>query len=197
VLPPALPATYRKSVLGEQLLEMRTWPPSLKESPNPALNAYGDILITQVEAADEALKLVSAAEQRNEDFRTLGERKQFFDKVNGLRKLLHGEVSKMVHDHPEWNLTRDYVDALFEHDTAPSEPSDTDLERKIEAAGAEHTRLIAMREQRIRAEQLKVIEAAEAEKKAKLAAIEAAEKVAAEASAKIAALKAELSPASL
>jgi hypothetical protein len=99
------PNRFRKSVLGPQLTAMRTWAPSLTESPIPALSAYGTTLTAQIAAADEALMLASVAEQKIIDFRVLGQRKQLFDKVNGVRKQLHGDVSKMVHDHPEWSLT--------------------------------------------------------------------------------------------
>jgi hypothetical protein len=188
------PSRFRRSVLGPQLTAMRTWPPSLKESPIPALSAYGDTLTAQIEAADEALMLVSVAEQKITDFRLFGSRKQLFDKVNGARKQLHGEVSKMIHDHPEWSLTRDYVNALFEHESAPPELSVAELSQKIEAANSEVAKLTALREQRIANEQAQAAERAELEKKAKLAVIEAAEKAAAQAAAKVAALKAEICP---
>ncbi len=188
------PSRFRRSVLGPQLAAMRTWPPSLKESQIPALNAFGDPLVTQIAAADEALMLVSAAEQKIIDFRALGQRKQLFDKVNGARKQLHGDVSKMIHEHPEWCLDREYVDALFEHDSPSAELSDSELNQKIEAAGSELAKFTAIREQRIKDEQAEAAERAQAEKQAKLAIIEAAEKAAAEAAAKVVALKAQLSP---
>lgn len=188
------PSRFRKSVLGPQLTAMRTWSPSLKESQIPALSAYGDTLSAQIGAADEALMLVSMAEQKIIDFRLLGARKQLFEKVNGARKQLHGEVSKMIHDHPEWSLTRDYVSALFEHQSLPPELSVAELNQKIEAASSEVARLTALREQRIKAEEAEAAERAELEMKAKLAMIEAAEKAAEKAAARVAALKAGLSP---
>ena len=184
------PSRFRKSVLGAQLTAMRTWPPSLI----PALSAYGDTLTAQIEAADEALMLASVAEQKIIDFRVLGKRKQLFDKVNGARKQLHGDVSKMIHDHPEWSLTRDYVNALFEHQSSPPELSVAELTQKIDAASSEVAKLMALREQRIADEQAEAAERAELEKKAKLAVLEAAEKAAAQAAAKLAALKAEICP---
>jgi hypothetical protein len=188
------PNRFRKSVLGAQLTAMRTWPPSLKESLIPALSAYGDTLTAQIAAADEALMLASVAEQKIIDFRVLGKRKQLFDKVNGARKQLHGDVSKMIHDHPEWSLTRDYVNALFEHQSSPPELSVAELNQKIDAASSEIAKLTALREQRIKDEQAEAAERAELEKKAKLAVLEAAEKEAAQAAAKVAALKAAISP---
>ncbi|HZF52811.1 MAG TPA: hypothetical protein VE093_29345 [Polyangiaceae bacterium] len=189
------PSRFRKSVLGPQLTAMRTWVPSLTESPIPALSAYAGPLAAQIQAADQALALASVAEQKITDFRMFGERKQLFDKVNGARKQLHGDVSKMIHEHPEWSLTRDYVNALFEHDSAPPELSIAELNEKIQAANSEAAKLTALREQRIADEQAEAAERAEAEKKAKLAVIEAAEKAAAQAAARVAALKADLSPA--
>jgi hypothetical protein len=188
------PNRFRKSVLGPQLTAMRTWAPSLTESPIPALSAYGNTLTAQIAAADEALMLASVAEQQIIDFRVLGQRKQLFDKVNGARKQLHGDVSKMVHDHPEWSLTRDYVNALFEHRSLPPELSVAELTQKIDAASSEVAKLTALREQRIKEEQAEAAERAELEKKAKLAVLEAAEKAAAQAAAKLAALKAEICP---
>jgi hypothetical protein len=190
------PSRFRRSVLGPQLAAMRTWPPSLKESQIPALVSYGEALTAQVAAADDAVTRLSVADQETTDFRTFGARKQLFDKVNGARKQLHGDVSKMIHEHPEWNLTRDYVEALFEHRTRTkaAPPSDAELEEKIKAAHSEAARLTAVREERIKRAEAEVAERAEAEKKAKLLAIAAAEKAAAEANAKLLALKADLDP---
>jgi hypothetical protein len=187
------PSRFRRSVLGAQLTAMRTWPPSLKDSQIPALNAFADPLSAQIEAADEALAGVSVAEQKIVDFRTFGARKQLFDKVNGARKQLHGEVSKMIHERPQWNLSQAYVSALFEHDSGPPELSVAELNQKIEAANGEVAKLMAQRDQRIAEEQAEAAERAELEKKAKLAVLEAAEKAAEKAAAKVAALKADLS----
>ncbi len=188
------PSRFRRSLLGPQLTAMRTWPPSLKESPIPALCAYADPLTAQIEAADVALSGLSVAEQKLIDFRSFGPRKQLFDKVNGARKKLHGDVAKMVHEHPEWNLTLAYASALFEHDSGSPDLSVAELNQKIEAANGEAARLMAQRDQRIAEEQAEAVERAEAEKKAKLALIEAAEKDAQKAAARVAALKADLSP---
>lgn len=188
------PSRFRKSVLGAQLTAMRAWPPSLKESLIPALSAYSNTLTEQIMAADEAQMRASVAEQKIIDFRVLGPRKQLFDKVNGARKQLHGDVSKIIHDHPEWSLTRDYVNALFEHQSGPTELSVAELNQKIEAASRELAKLTALREQRINDETADAAERAELEKKAKLSALEAAEKAAAIAAAKVAMLKGELSP---
>jgi hypothetical protein len=188
------PHRFRRSVLGPQLTVMRAWPPSLKESTNPTLKAHGELLTTQVAAADDALKMVSVAEQELTDFRTFGERQQLFNEANGLRKQLHGDVSKLVHAHPEWSVGRTYVNALFEHESAHPDLTDADIERKIEALNADLAKLTALREERAKEAEAEAQERAEAEKQAKLATIEAAEKAAAEANAALAALKAELGP---
>lgn len=188
------PSRFRRFLLGPQLDAMRTWPESLKESKIPALVAYGEALIPQIAAADQALALLSVAEQKITDFRATGQRKQLFDKVNGARKQLYGDVSKMVHDHPEWNVAKDYIDALFEHDTGNGEMSDAELDERINATNAQAAKLMALKEQRAKDAAAKEAAKAEAEKKAKLLAIEAAEKAAADAAAKVAAMKAELGP---
>ncbi|MCK6586713.1 MAG: hypothetical protein L6Q76_03905 [Polyangiaceae bacterium] len=188
------PSRFRKSIFGAQLTAMRAWPPSLKESLIPALSAYSDTLTEQIAAADKAQMLASVAEQKIIDFRMFGPRKQLFDKVNGARRQLHGDVLKMSHDHPEWNLSRDDVNALFEPPSGPAELSVTELNQKIEAASRELTRLTALREQRINDEMAGAAERAELEKKARRSALEAAEKAAAIAVAKVTMLKGELSP---
>jgi len=186
------PNRFRRSVLGPQLAVMRTWVPSLQESTNPTLKAYGELLDTQIATADKAVQTVSLAEQELTDFRAFGERQQLFSEVNGLRKELHGDVAKLCHAHPEWGVGRDYVDALFEHQSAPPELSDADLARKIASLSADVARFTALREQRVEDAKVEAQERAEAEKKAKLVLLEAAEKAAAEASAKVAALKAQI-----
>lgn len=188
------PHRFRRSVLGPQLAVMRTWPPSLKESTNATLKMHGDLLVLQIAAADDAIKMVSLADQELTDFRTFGDRQQLFNEANGLRKALHGDVSKLIHAHPEWNLGRTYVNALFEHETAQPELSDADIDRKIEALGAELAKFTALREQRAKDAEAEAQERAQAEMQAKLATIEVAAKAAAEANAKLAALKAQISP---
>jgi hypothetical protein len=192
--PSESPSRFKKPKLSEQLAAMRTWPPSLLDSPNPALKAYGAALVAQIDAADEAVARVSTADQKLADFRTTGARKQFFDKVNGARKKLHGEVAKLVHDHPEWNLPKGYVNALFQHEATP-ELSLADVDRKIEAASAELAKLYTMREARLKEEEEAAMARKEAEKKAQQAELEAAAKAAAEAKARFDALQAKLASA--
>jgi hypothetical protein len=187
------PHRFRRNVLGTKLATMRTWPPSLIESANPTLKAYGEILVTQVAAADDAIDMVSLAEQELTDFRAFGERQQLFNEANGLRKALHGDVSKLVHAHPEWNLGRAFVDALFEHETGQPEISDAEIELKLESLSAEAAKLVALREERAKQAEAEAKEREEAEKQAKLATLEEAEKEVTLANAKLAALKAKLS----
>jgi hypothetical protein len=192
--PSESPSRFKKPKLSEQLAAMRTWSPSLLESPNPTLKAYGAALVAQIDAADAAVAMVSTANQKIADFRTTGARKQFFDKVNGARKKLHGEVAKLVHEHPEWNLTGAYANALFQHEALP-ELSLADVDRKIEAASAELEKLNQMRAARLKEEEDAAMARKEAEKKAQQAELEAAAKAAAEAKARFEALQAKLSPA--
>lgn len=183
------PSRFRRPVLGAQLQAMRTWSESLKESKIPSLVAYGEALPAQIAAADEAAKGLSIAEQKLKDARLVGVIKGFVDKVNGARKQLHGDVSKMLHDHPEWSLSRDYVTALFEHESAPPELSVAELDQKIEASVAQTEKLRALRDQRAREAAAEEAARWEAEKKAQQAQIDAAAKAAADAAAKLAALK--------
>ena len=192
--PSESPSRFKKPKLSEQLAAMRTWPPSLLESPNPTLNAYGAALVTQIDAADEAVARVSTATQKLADFRTTGARKQFFDKVNGARKKLYGEAAKLSHDHPEWNLTNGYASTLFQHDSSP-ERSLADVDRKIEAVSAELVKLNQMREALLKEGEEAAKARKEAEKKAQKAELEAAAKAAAEAKARFDALQAKLSSA--
>jgi hypothetical protein len=187
------PHRFRRNVLGTKLATMRTWPPSLIESANPTLKAYGELLVTQVAAAEDAVDMVSLADQELTDFRTFGERQQLFNEANGLRKALHGDVSQLVHAHPEWNLGRAFVDALFEHEAARPELSDAEIELKLESLSTESAKLMALREERIKEAEEEAKQREEAEKQAKLATVEEAEKEVALANAKLTAIKAKLS----
>ena len=193
--PSESPSRFKKPKLSDQLAAMRMWPPSLLESPNPTLKAYGTALVAQIDAADEAVARVSTAAQKLADFRATGARKQFFDKVNGARKKLHGEVAKMAHEHPEWNLTHAYAKALFQHEAPQPELSIAEMERKIEALSAEVAKLTQMREARIKGEEEAAKARKEAEKKVQQAELEAAAKAAAEAKARFEALQAKLASA--
>jgi hypothetical protein len=186
------PHRFRRNVLGVKLAAMRTWPPSLKESANPTLKAYGEILVTQIAAADAAIDMVSLAEQELTDFRAFGDRQMLFNEVNGLRKALHGDVSQLVHAHPEWNLGRAFVDALFEHESARTELSSAEIEHKIESLNTEVAKLVILRDERIKEDEEEAKERAAAEAQAKLETIEAAEKEVLQANAKLAAIKAKL-----
>lgn len=190
--PKESPSRFKKPKLSEQLAAMRTWPPSLLASPNPTLNAYGAALLTQIEVADKSVEMVTTATQKIVDFRATGARKQLFDKVNGVRKKLHGDASKMVHDHPEWSLPKSYADDLFQHEPAEREPSIAELAQKIESTAAELAKLKARHEARIKEEEAEAHERIEAEKQTQQAELEAAAKAAAEANARLEQLKAKL-----
>jgi SMC interacting uncharacterized protein involved in chromosome segregation len=87
---------------------------------------------------------------------------------------------------------RGFVEALFEHESAEPELSDADIEHKIAALNADLGKLEALLEQRKKDAEEEAKERAEAEKKAKLALVEAAEKEVAQATLKLASVKTQV-----
>jgi len=107
------PSEIKRPVLGKQLAFVRAWVPLLKASPNAALQAFGAQLEQAIADADAAILELAAAKQANHEFRTVGERKAFYDHLNGLRKSTFGTLAKMPHDHPEANLPANFAERFF------------------------------------------------------------------------------------
>lgn len=181
-----------RPILRGQLAAMRKWLISLPLSPHAALSGMAAELATRVDEADEAVAALNAAEQQIREFRDVGERKQWVDRLNAARKEVHGALAKLPHEHPE--LPSDFADQFF-----LSEPGGDDAdEDTVEALQAEEAALqkdLARVQARLaeatrtEAEQKKEAEA----RAAKAAALAELEREAAALEKRRAALKAELS----
>ena len=136
--------SIKKPILSTQLETMRGWVPSLIASTNAVLSALGERLVKAVAAADETIAARLVAEQENQDFRTLGERKALIDLLNAIRKSLHGKLSELPHAHPELHLPATFADKFFRHESGEkAEPVLTvaQLKTEIEASKARTRKL--------------------------------------------------------
>jgi hypothetical protein len=105
---------FVKPVLGNQLTAMRKWIPSLTGSEHPSLKTLGEELPALIQKAEDAATAVEDAEQARTDFREVGERRQFIDKVNALRKETYGILSTLPHKHT--GLPSNFADQFFLRD---------------------------------------------------------------------------------
>ena len=105
---------FRRPVLGGQLLAFSEWSVTLTTCGVPALAAMAAEAdsLTVVGKSAEAAR--NGAQKRNRDFRDVGTRKQFIDKVNATRKETHGGLAKMPFQNPA--LPQDFAEAFFYSD---------------------------------------------------------------------------------
>lgn len=102
---------FSRPVLGSQLDAMTDWATTFAESgisQVAALVSEYEPLILLGKQADDKRK---AALKRNRDFRDIGRRKQFIDKLNAKRQETAGILAKLPFEHPE--LSSDYADGFF------------------------------------------------------------------------------------
>ena len=86
------PHEVKKPVLGVELTIVRDFLSSLLSSTDAGLKAIGQELEKLVAAATKAETAYGDADSKLRDFRKVGERKAFIDKVNHTRQLTHGEL---------------------------------------------------------------------------------------------------------
>jgi len=147
-----------RPVLNGQLETMKKWLISLPKSPYPALSAMAQELEALIAQADDAVTAREGARAQNREFRDVGERRQWVDRLNGARKEVHGALAKLPHEDP--GLPSDFADQFF-----LSEPEREEAEPgSVEALRAEAE---ALRETLARVEaRVAEAEAAEAQRKA-------------------------------
>ncbi|TKD12433.1 hypothetical protein [Polyangium fumosum] len=181
-------AKFRRPVLGGQLASMSDWAETLAKCGVPALIAMAPEAEMLVAAGEDAENQRKSAQSSNRNFRDVGHRKQFIDKVNAARKEAHGGLAKLPFEHPA--LPRDFAEGFFY-----SEPP-RDEEETIDEVKTSIAELTAQLEER-QALLKKLEEEAEAEARAdeeRLAKAQIAEELEAQAKAlleKAAALKAQ------
>ena len=108
------PHEVKRPVLGVELTIVRGFLSSLLASTDAGLKDIGQELEKLVTAATKAETAYSDAETKLRDFRKVGERKAFIDKVNHKRQLTHGELAQLPHL-PGANLPRDFASNFFGH----------------------------------------------------------------------------------
>lgn len=122
---------FKRPVLGQQLVAMSDWNTTLAESGVPQLVELGAEhapLIQMGELADEKRK---TAQKKNRDFRDVGKRKQFVDKLNAARQEAAGALAKLPFEHP--GLPSGYAEGFFLRDMAQDEePTIDEVKSSIE-----------------------------------------------------------------
>ncbi|MFT3775507.1 MAG: hypothetical protein QM820_59930 [Minicystis sp.] len=122
---------FRKPVLNGQLDAMRAWIPTLSASPHASLQAMAPELVDLVAQSGNALAQRRDAQQKRRHFRDIGERRQFVDKLNALRKSSHGALAKMAIETA--GLPSDFADHFFRSDpSGEDEPEEVEAEATIE-----------------------------------------------------------------
>lgn len=140
---------FKRPVLGGQLTAMLDWPSILSQCGISALVALAPDADTLTTAGKNAAAAKNDALTKNRNFRDIGMRKQFIDKVNAKRKEAHGGLGKLSFEHP--NLPQNFGDLFFYAD-APREEEETIDEVKasieeLEAQLVERKALLAKLEQ--------------------------------------------------
>lgn len=185
------PAEIKEPILDEEVSDTSAWLPALKASAHKSLNDIGVKLEPLLTLAIPAMKDLREANQALLDFFQIGGRYTLVQRMNAARKLAHGQLGQIVHDHPELGLVITFPEVFFLHDTRRRKDTPASLNTQIEVL----KKKIAALE--IKRDKLAAILAAEkvaTRKKrssARLDEIARAEQAQAEAAARLAALRAE------
>ncbi|MCU0690294.1 MAG: hypothetical protein MUF54_02725 [Polyangiaceae bacterium] len=184
-------AQIKKPVLGPELdVMMNRWQPLVAKTADPAIKAFEQQLTALVERAKAAVTDRAAKCQTTSEFRTIGHRQQYIEKLNAARKLLWGRLAEMQHTHP--GLPSNFADQFFLHESRVEQPAPTvdSLTALIEGLTAQ-----LRQAQTDLADLQKDAEDSEEQRKARAqleAELAEAEKASAEQKARILALRAKL-----
>lgn len=184
------PSELRRPTLGAQLDSMRSWPSSLKLSPNELLVGHGAKLETKIAEADDCASFQQKAYAQLSDYRTVGARKNCIDEFNARRKALHGKLGELQHQHPE--LGKGWADSFFRQGSGSEKPTLRELDKRLAAAEAEVQYLKKQRDDLAAQEEAAARAKADAERAQRLAELAAAKKAAADYAARIAELESAL-----
>jgi DNA repair exonuclease SbcCD ATPase subunit len=102
---------FRRPVLSGQLRGMSEWSETLAKCGVPELVALAPEVAPLVDAGQKAEQQRDKAQKKNRDFRDVGARKQFIDKVNAARKEAHGLLGKLPFQSSA--LPQDFADNFF------------------------------------------------------------------------------------
>lgn len=154
------PSELKRMVISEQLTIVRPWPRTLAELPQEVLHQHGLALEAAVAKADQAITAEAETERAVDDFREVGERKNFVDRFNALRKVTFGKLAEMVHMHPEYNLPRDFPEQFFLRERRPRTPTIEGVQETIDRLERELARqqelLSTLEEAREKSEQARL-----------------------------------------
>jgi len=140
---------FRRPVLGGQLLAQTAWASALHASGIATLVALAAEAPPLVTRGEEASRARTTAAQKNREFRDVGTRKQFIDRVNGARELAHGDLSRAPFVDP--TLPSDYADRFWlgeppaddEESIDDVKAAITELKAKLEARGEQLVKMEA------------------------------------------------------
>jgi hypothetical protein len=145
---------FRRPVLGGQLDAMADWPDTLLRCGVPALVALAPEAVPLIAVGQAAQQTRTAAQKRNRDFRDIGTRKQFIDKVNAARKELYGGLAKLPFQNPA--LPSNFADDFFYTEPPRDEEETIDQVKasieELEAQLVERQALLAELEEQAAAE---------------------------------------------
>ncbi len=127
---------FRRPVLNSQLRAMADWSDTLTKCGVPVLVAMAAEAAELSTAGKGAEALRNTAQKKNRDFRDVGMRKQFIDKVNATRKESHGGLGKLPFQNPA--LPQDFAQTFF-YSEPPREDEETmdEVKTSIEALEAQ------------------------------------------------------------
>ena len=126
------PSVFKRPVLGRQLEQMRAWPAALQMDTIPAsLRALSPRVEAQVSAADQVSGAKEEANQSLRQFRLVGERFQFIQKLNRWRQETFGELDKLAAK--DEKLPRNFA-ARFFLNNSQAEPTLTTEEELVQLA---------------------------------------------------------------
>jgi hypothetical protein len=124
-----------KPVLRAQLETMRKWHLSLAKSPQAELSAMAPELAALLAEADAAAAAWEEARQQNREFRDVGERRQWVDRLNAAQKEVYGALAKLPYENP--GLPSDFADQFFLSEAARDDEADEAEADTVEALDAE------------------------------------------------------------
>jgi hypothetical protein len=164
-------ADFKRPILGDQLKEMSRWVAALPNA-DASLQAMGPELTAAVTAAQQAAEAKEQVAGQRRELREIGARRQLVDRLNGVRKEVHGALAKLPHEHTR--LPTNFADQFFRRDPGRPEIEEDDSVETVEAAQA---RIEALRGEMTAAEArlAELLADAEAEAEAKAAKARAAQ----------------------
>lgn len=181
---------FKKPILSTQLKAMRAWIPSL-QGADPALQALAPAITAAVEAGEQAAQGKEDAARLRREFRDIGARRAFVDRLNIARKEVHGSLAALPHEHT--HLPSNFADQFFRRNPGRDEAEEETEESLLAHIEALHGDIAAAegRLAELRAEAEAEAKAA-AERAASEAAVAELDRMMAEMQAKRAAIAATL-----